>query len=103
MEPLPQEERRQQAADRGVEDAAGVKASAKKAAKNTSAAVIDPYLPNSGNFGYHVSHYDLDLEYKVAINRLSGSATITAVALAARNCARSHSTYPMRWRWPRCW
>ena len=43
--------------------------------------MIDPYLPNSGNFGYHVSHYDLDLEYKVAINRLSGSATITAVTL----------------------
>jgi aminopeptidase N len=58
-----------------------VKASAKKAAKKASGAVIDPYLPNSGNFGYHVSHYDLDLEYKVAINRLSGSATITAVTL----------------------
>ncbi|MGB8501525.1 MAG: M1 family peptidase, partial [Mycobacterium sp.] len=58
-----------------------MKASAKKAAKKASGAVIDPYLPNSGNFGYHVSHYDLDLEYKVAINRLSGSATITAVTL----------------------
>ena len=46
-------------------------------------AVIDPYLPNSGNFGYRVSRYELDLEYKVAINRLSGSATITAVTLHA--------------------
>ena len=45
--------------------------------------VIDPYLPNNGNFGYRVSRYELDLEYKVAINRLSGSATITAVTLAA--------------------
>ena len=44
--------------------------------------VIDPYLPNNGNFGYRVSRYELDLEYKVAINRLSGSATITAVTLA---------------------
>jgi aminopeptidase N len=53
----------------------------KKAAKKTP--VIDPYLPNNGNFGYRVSRYELDLEYKVAINRLSGSATITAVTLAA--------------------
>jgi aminopeptidase N len=45
--------------------------------------VIDPYLPATGNFGYRVSRYDLDLEYKVAINRLTGSATITAVTLAA--------------------
>jgi aminopeptidase N len=45
--------------------------------------VIDPYLPGNGNFGYRVSRYDLDLEYKVAINRLTGSATITAVTLAA--------------------
>jgi aminopeptidase N len=53
-----------------------------KKAKNT-AAVIDPYLPGTGNFGYRVSRYELDLEYKVAINRLSGSASITAVTLAA--------------------
>lgn len=45
--------------------------------------VIDPYLPNNGNFGYRVSRYELDLTYKVAVNRLSGSATITAVTLAA--------------------
>jgi aminopeptidase N len=48
-----------------------------------AAPVIDPYLPTNGNFGYRVSRYELDLEYKVAINRLSGSATITAVTLAA--------------------
>ncbi|KUI35318.1 peptidase M1 [Mycobacterium sp. IS-1496] len=53
-----------------------------KKAKNTP-AVIDPYLPETGNFGYRVSRYELDLEYKVAINRLSGTATITAVTLAA--------------------
>jgi aminopeptidase N len=55
----------------------------KKAAKKAAAPVIDPYLPDAGNFGYRVSRYELDLEYKVAINRLSGSATITAVTLAA--------------------
>ena len=43
--------------------------------------MIDEYLPKNGNPGYRVSRYELDLEYKVAINRLSGSATITAVTL----------------------
>ncbi|WP_421843510.1 M1 family metallopeptidase [Mycobacterium sp.] len=47
-----------------------------------SGAVIDPYVPQDGNFGYRVSRYELDLEYKVAINRLSGSVAITAVTLA---------------------
>jgi aminopeptidase N len=51
--------------------------------KPAKAPVIDPYLPNNGNFGYRVSRYELELEYKVAINRLSGTATITAVTLAA--------------------
>jgi len=49
----------------------------------TPAPVIDPYLPANGNFGYRVSRYDLELEYKVAINRLTGSATITAATLAS--------------------
>ena len=57
--------------------------SKKKPARTSRAPVIDPYLPTNGNFGYRVSRYDLELEYKVAINRLSGSATITAVTLAA--------------------
>ena len=55
----------------------------RKAAKKESPPVIDPYLPANGNFGYRVSRYELDLEYKVSINRLTGSATITAVTLAA--------------------
>ena len=56
----------------------------KRAAKKSSRPpVIDPYLPHSGNFGYRVSRYDLDLDYKVASNRLSGTATITAVTLAS--------------------
>ncbi|MCV7299827.1 M1 family metallopeptidase [Mycobacterium barrassiae] len=51
--------------------------------KKGNPPVIDPYLPANGNFGYRVSRYELDLEYKVAINRLTGTATITAVTLAA--------------------
>ena len=45
--------------------------------------VIDPYLPGNGNFGYRVSRYELDLDYKVASNRLTGTATITATTLAS--------------------
>lgn len=45
--------------------------------------VIDPYLPHNGNFGYRVSRYELEFEYKVSSNRLSGTATITAVTLAS--------------------
>ena len=55
----------------------------KKATKRTVPPVIDPYLPETGNFGYRVSRYELDLKYKVAINRLSGTATITAATLAS--------------------
>ncbi|MGV0787273.1 M1 family metallopeptidase [Mycolicibacterium sp. XJ2] len=51
--------------------------------KKKSTPVIDPYLPTSGNFGYRVSRYELAIEYKVAINRLTGTATITAVTLAS--------------------
>nr|WP_221217686.1 MULTISPECIES: M1 family metallopeptidase [unclassified Mycolicibacterium] len=40
-------------------------------------------MPTNGNFGYRVSRYELELEYKVAINRLTGTATITAATLAS--------------------
>ena len=40
----------------------------------------DPYLPQHGNGGYRVAHYDLELDYRITANRLSGRATITAVA-----------------------
>ncbi|ORM26869.1 peptidase M1 [Williamsia sp. 1135] len=43
---------------------------------------IDPYLPGNGNLGYHVSRYDLDLEYKVSTNRLAGTAVITATTVS---------------------
>jgi aminopeptidase N len=58
-----------------------VKRVVKKLAPRAERTVIDPYLPKSGNLGYRVSRYELALEYKVAINRLSGSATIAAVTL----------------------
>lgn len=56
----------------------------KKAERKTGRIpVIDPYIPGSGNFGYRVSRYELDLDYKVASNRLSGTAVITAATLAS--------------------
>ncbi len=45
---------------------------------------IDEYLPQNGNRGYRVSRYDLELVYKVASNRLSGRAEITAVTTAVQ-------------------
>ncbi len=49
-----------------------MKRAAKKSAPSQASTVIDPYLPKNGNLGYRVSRYELALEYKVAINRLSG-------------------------------
>ncbi|MGA5299608.1 M1 family metallopeptidase [Nucisporomicrobium flavum] len=43
----------------------------------------DSYLPGHGNGGYRVLHYDLDLDYRIVANRLSGRATVTAVAAHA--------------------
>ncbi|GAA0461857.1 putative peptidase M1, membrane alanine aminopeptidase [Paractinoplanes deccanensis] len=43
----------------------------------------DSYLPQHGNGGYRVLHYDLDLDYRVESNRLTGKATITAQAAQA--------------------
>ncbi|CAM2822940.1 M1 family metallopeptidase [Skermania piniformis] len=47
-------------------------------------APIDDYLPQNGNRGYRVSRYELDLQYKVASNRLAGRAAITAVVTEPR-------------------
>ncbi|GAB2674524.1 M1 family metallopeptidase [Saccharopolyspora gloriosae] len=43
----------------------------------------DSYLPAHGNGGYRVEHYDLDLDYRVGPNRLSGDVTVSAVATQA--------------------
>lgn len=40
----------------------------------------DPYYPTYGNGGYDVSHYDLNLDYRPATDRLSGTTTVTATA-----------------------
>jgi aminopeptidase N len=43
-------------------------------------ALKDSYLPEHGNAGYRVAHYDLDLDYKPHAARLSGRARLTVVA-----------------------
>lgn len=40
---------------------------------------VDPYLPGQGNHGYRVSRYELDLNYKMSSNNLSGTAKISLV------------------------
>ncbi|HET6210764.1 MAG TPA: M1 family metallopeptidase [Jatrophihabitans sp.] len=46
-----------------------------------SSGIGDRYLPASGNPGYRVRHYDLELNYRVSSNRLTGRASLTATAL----------------------
>lgn len=46
-------------------------------------AGADSYLPGHGDSGYRVTHYDLELTYRPGTGRLSGRATISAVAEAA--------------------
>ena len=41
---------------------------------------LDPYMPHSGNLGYRISRYHLELDYRVSSNRLTGTATITATS-----------------------
>lgn len=42
--------------------------------------MTDPYLPGHGDAGYRVSRYELELDYRIATNRLAGIATIHARA-----------------------
>ncbi|TLM84988.1 M1 family metallopeptidase [Pseudarthrobacter sp. NamE2] len=42
----------------------------------------DPYLPGSGSNAYRVERYELELDYKVSSNRLSGRAVLHGVAQA---------------------
>ncbi|GAA8846746.1 M1 family metallopeptidase [Helicobacter pylori] len=41
----------------------------------------DDYVPGHGDASFAVAHYDLELDYKVAGNRLSGEATLRCRAL----------------------
>nr|WP_203939572.1 M1 family metallopeptidase [Spirilliplanes yamanashiensis] len=47
-----------------------------------AAGAGDPYFPGYGNGGYDVASYDLKLGYDPATDELSGTATVTATALA---------------------
>jgi aminopeptidase N len=40
--------------------------------------MTDPYFPLHGNEGYVVRHYELNLGYRLATNRLAGGAVLTA-------------------------
>lgn len=74
--------------------AAGPSASASASSSGTTAGpgpgafgpgsdgIGDPYFPTAGNGGYDVGHYDLDLRYDPATDRLTGMAVITATATA---------------------
>jgi aminopeptidase N len=39
----------------------------------------DPYIPDSGNGGYRISRYELELSYRMSSNRLTGKAKLAAV------------------------
>ena len=43
--------------------------------------VLDPYVPERGDGRYAVTHYDLDLVYRVSSNRLAGRATLDVTYL----------------------
>ncbi|MEV4612714.1 M1 family metallopeptidase [Kitasatospora sp. NPDC049258] len=45
-----------------------------------AAAAADPYFPLSGNQGYDVGHYDLDLDFTPQTHELTAAATISAKA-----------------------
>lgn len=71
--------------------------------------MIDPYIPGRGNEGYRIGHYDLDMRYAVASNRLDGRARMEATAtevldtmtldLARLAVSRVHvGGRPARWR-----
>ena len=46
----------------------------------SSGAAPDPYMPGAGTNAYRVERYELDLDYRVASNRLSGRAVLHGTA-----------------------
>ena len=44
-------------------------------------ALTDPYTPDRGDPAYEVTHYELDLDYKVSTNRLAGRAVLDVTVL----------------------
>ena len=61
--------------------------------RRSTGTAVDPYLPGHGNAGYAVSRYDLDLDYRVASNRLAARAA-AARDRHARPSTGSASTSP---------
>ncbi len=59
-----------------------------------SAGLGDSYLPNAGNGGYEVLHYDLDLTVDPSSGQLAGLATISAVA------TQDLSAFNLDFDWP---
>ncbi|WP_436492638.1 M1 family metallopeptidase [Actinokineospora sp. HUAS TT18] len=55
------------------------KADPARAGQPGAATSHDAYLPMHGNGGYRVTHYDLDLDYRVGPGRLDGRARLTVV------------------------
>ncbi|GGM49004.1 peptidase [Longimycelium tulufanense] len=49
-------------------------------ASPTPSGLGDPYLPDDGNVGYEVQHYDIRLRYQPSSDRLDGTTVITAVS-----------------------
>lgn len=60
-----------------------ITATAAAAAGPGGAGIGDPYYPTYGNGGYDVAHYDLDVAWNPATNKIIGTATITATATTA--------------------
>ena len=58
-----------------------------------AAAAPHAYLPRSGSPDYATMHYDLDLRYRVATNRLDATATIrlTEREVVVRFQRRAHN------------
>jgi aminopeptidase N len=53
---------------------------ARRRLTGSAGAAADAYLPDHGNSGYRTTHYDLQLDYRIAPPRLAGQAKISAVA-----------------------
>lgn len=51
-----------------------------EAAYSRSVPFADPYVPDRGDVAHEVTHYDLDLDYKVSSNRLAAKAVLDVVA-----------------------
>ena len=58
----------------------GARAAAAPGAGPGAATSGDPYLPTHGNGGYRATRYELDLDYRVPSNLLSGRARLSLVA-----------------------